>query len=227
MTNQTFIDILLSYWPCTLVFLGFGLFHSICAREPFKELLARITSAFFVEHFWRVIYCSISYFLLYYGFFVVLYLRHPEQNVTLVEYGLTIWIFVHLLRLASVFLTYWAFLQSDYLEFLGFKQAWKGILKIIGKTPAPQKVFGTDRLEIRGVYGWIRHPMLAGGFWFLISLPPTINNLVFLGFYSTYMLIGMYYEEERLIRIFGQDYLQYKKVVGALLPKRILPLRSI
>ena len=222
-----FLTTAISYWPCVAIFLLFGLFHSICAREPFKEFLGRITSPFFVEHFWRIIYCTLSYALLYYSFFVALYVRHPEQNQVLVEYGATLWIFVHLLRLASVFLTYWAFLQSDYLEFLGFTQAWKGILKMAGKTPPPQKVFGTDRLEIRGVYGWIRHPMLAGGFWFLVSLPPTINNFVFLTFYSIYMFIGMYYEEERLIRVFGEDYIQYKKIVGALFPKHFMPQRNI
>ncbi|MDP7040516.1 MAG: hypothetical protein QGI45_15265 [Myxococcota bacterium] len=227
MMEEDLIQIILSYWPSMLIFLGFGLFHSICAREPFKEALGRITSPFFVEYFWRIIYCFISYYLLYYTFFVVLYQHHPEQSVLLKDYPLSGWVFMYILRLVGVFLTYWAFLQSDYLEFLGFKQAYKGILKLLGKTPPPQKVFGTDRLEIHGVYGWIRHPMLAGGFWFIVSLPLTINNLIFLCFYSTYMVIGMYYEEERLVRVFGEDYVSYQKRVGALFPKTIFPVRSV
>lgn len=38
----------------------FGLLHSIGAREPFKNALAGWTSAFFVEHFWRLLYSSSS-----------------------------------------------------------------------------------------------------------------------------------------------------------------------
>jgi protein-S-isoprenylcysteine O-methyltransferase Ste14 len=37
--------------------------------------------------------------------------------------------------------------------------------------------------------------------------------------YLAYMLIGGYYEERRLIRIFGDDYLRYRRRVGAFTPR--------
>jgi protein-S-isoprenylcysteine O-methyltransferase Ste14 len=37
--------------------------------------------------------------------------------------------------------------------------------------------------------------------------------------YTTYMLIGAYYEERRLIRIFGEQYVEYRRQVGAFFPR--------
>ncbi len=45
----------------------FGLLHSIGAQEPFKNALARWTSPFLVEHFWRLVYCAFSFAALYHG----------------------------------------------------------------------------------------------------------------------------------------------------------------
>jgi protein-S-isoprenylcysteine O-methyltransferase Ste14 len=61
--------------------------------------------------------------------------------------------------------------------------------------------------------------MLMAGFVFLASSGPSRNNLVFLLMYTSYMLIGGYYEERRMVRIFGEQYLQYRRDVGAFLPR--------
>ncbi len=54
---------------------------------------------------------------------------------------------------------------------------------------------------------------------FLVTSGPSLNNLVFTAMYATYMLIGGYCEEVRLIRIFGEDYLAYRSRVGAYFPR--------
>ncbi len=45
------------YWQALAAFGLFGVFHSVTAREPFKNALARRTSPFIVDHFWRLLYC--------------------------------------------------------------------------------------------------------------------------------------------------------------------------
>ncbi len=82
-----------------------------------------------------------------------------------------------------------------------------------------EKLFGTHRLEVTGVYGWVRHPMLVAGLLFLLTSGPSLNNLVYTGMYTAYMLIGGYYEERRMVRIFGEDYLRYRCRVGAFFPR--------
>lgn len=213
-------DFLRNYGESLAAFAAFALLHSLGAQEPFKQALARLAGPFFVDHFWRFAYCALSFWALYHGVASLHWLQNPRNDVWLVVYPEWLWQIVTALHLASIVVFYVAFLQSDYLEFLGFKQAWRG-LRILAGRPArePLEIFGTDRLEVNGIYGWVRHPMLSAGLLFLLTSGPSLNNLVYTGMYATYMLIGGYYEERRLIRIFGQDYLRYRREVGAFVPR--------
>lgn len=209
------------YWASLLAFGLFGLLHSIGAREPFKNWLARWTSPFFVEHFWRLLYCALSYAALYYGIASLHWARHVENDVWLLVYPDWLWQVMTLLHLGSVALMYVALLQSDYLEFLGLSQAARGILGLLGRpVPSPKlELFGTDRLVVSGVYRWVRHPLMVGGLLFLLTSGPSLNNFLYAAMYATYMVIGGYYEERRLVRIFGEDYRRYQARVGAFFPR--------
>ena len=81
------------------------------------------------------------------------------------------------------------------------------------------KLFGTHRLVIDGLYGWVRHPMMAAGLLFLLTSGPSLNNLIYTAMYATYMVVGGYYEERRMIKVFGPEYLRYRRRVGAFFPR--------
>lgn len=215
------VGLLGNYWESLCAFALFALLHSICAHEPFKQALARWTSPFFVEHFWRFIYNTLSYTALYYWIAVLHWGAHPDGDTWLIDYPESVWRALLIVHLFSIVVFYISFIQSDYFEFLGLKQMWLGLRRLLNPSAMTPKLelFGTQRLEVRGVYGWIRHPMLMAGFVFLASSGPSRNNLVFLLMYTTYMLIGGYYEERRMVRIFGEQYLQYRRDVGAFLPR--------
>lgn len=209
------------YAASLVAFAVFAVLHSVGAREPFKRALARVAGAFFVEHFWRLVYCGGSYVALYFGVATLHWARHVENDVWLVAYPGWLWHMMVVLRLGSVVLVYAAFLQSDYLEFLGFKQAWRGLLVWLGRRDASTgtKLFGTHRLEVRGVYACVRHPMMVGGFLFLLTSGPSLNNLVYTAMYAAYMVLGAYYEERRLVTVFGDEYRHYQARVGAFVPR--------
>ncbi len=215
------LAIVSDYWASFCAFALFGVLHSVCAQEPFKNALARWVSQFFVDHYWRFIYNVLSFAALYYWIAVLHWGQHPDDNVWLIDYPQPLWRALVILHLFSIALAYVSFIQSAYLEFLGFKQLWQGTCRLAGLKIATEDLdlFGTHRLEIKGVYGWVRHPMLLAGFLFLASSGPSQNNLVFLFMYTSYMLIGAYYEERRLIRIFGQQYVEYRRQVGAFFPR--------
>ncbi len=217
---MTASSVLSGYGASAAAFAVFGLLHSIGAQEPFKNALARWTSLFFVENFWRLVYCGLSYWALYYGVAALHWARNIHNDVWLVAYPDWLWQIIVVLHLGSIVLIYVAFLQSDYLEFLGFKQAYRGLLTILGKAPpAPDiELFGTHRLEVRGVYALVRHPMMIGGFLFLVTSGPSLNNIVYTALYTAYMVIGGYYEERRMIKVFGEDYRRYQRRVGAFFP---------
>lgn len=209
------------YWLSAVAFGLFGLLHSIGAREPFKDALARRTTPFLVEHFWRLLYCGLSYIALYYGIAALHWARHPENDVWLIVYPDWLWQVLTLLHLGSIALMYVAFLQSDYLEFLGFKQAWRGLVALLGRPARPPRpeLFGTHRLVMNGVYAWVRHPIMVGGFLFLLTSGPSLNNILFTAMYATYMVIGGYYEDRRLARLFGDEYRRYRARVGPFFPR--------
>ena len=208
------------YIESLIAFAIFGLLHSVGAREPCKAFLERYCGVFFVDYCWRLIYCALSFTALYYGITHLHWLRHPANDTWLILYPDWLWAILLVLHLVSVVFAYWAFIQSDYLEFLGFKQLWRGLRALAGRPAVPPlAMFGKARLEVRGVYGVVRHPMLVAGFWFLLTGGPSLNNLIYLLMYTLYMLIGVYYEEKRLVRIFDERYLAYRRRVGAFFPR--------
>lgn len=210
---------LADYLPAVAAFAAFAVLHSLGAQEPFKAALARVAGEFFVTHYWRLLYCMLSIAALYGGLAALLWAALPAGNDWLVVYPEWLWNAVTIAHLASIALLYAAFLQSDYLEFLGFRQAWRGILALAGRRPPPLALFGTDRLVTDGIFGWVRHPMLAAGLLFVLTSGPSLNNLVYLGLYLAYMLVGAWYEERRLVRVFGDDYRRYRNEVGAFFPR--------
>ena len=214
------LSVLDAYWPSAAAFAAFGLLHSIGARERGKDALARWFGRFFVDHFWRLVYCVLSFAALYAGVARLHWVRNPDYDVWLIVYAEWLWQLVTVLHLGSIALLYAAFIQSDYLEFLGFRQTAQGIMILCGR-PAPEprpELFGTHRLVVRGVYRWVRHPMLLGGLVFLLTSGPSLSNIVYTLMYAAYMLIGGYYEERRMVRIFGDDYRRYQDRVGAYVP---------
>ncbi len=218
MTLSVFLA---DYGASLAAFALFALLHSIGAQEPFKDSLARVAGRFFVDHFWRILYCALSFWALYYAVASLHWARNLKNDVWLVDYPDWLWQSITALHLGSIALAYVAFVQSDYLEFLGLKQAGRGIMALIGRpSGAPGlELFGTHRLVTGGVYGLVRHPMLAAGFWFLLTSGPSLNNLIYTGMYAAYMVIGGYYEEKRMIRVFGEEYLRYRRQVGAFFPR--------
>lgn len=84
----------------------------------------------------------------------------------------------------------------------------------------------TDRkpeLITGGLYARIRHPLylatiLAFGAIALIYPFPIV--LTFVISMIGYTLIGAYFEERKLINHYGEEYLEYKKQAGFILPKR-------
>jgi len=216
------------YWESLAAFFLFALFHSVAAREPFKTALAKATSPFFVNHFWRLDYCLISFVWYFQVIGTLHWGLHPDCDAWLTSYPYWLWQAITAVHLGSIAVIYAAFLQSDYLEFLGLRQAWRGVAAWLGRPGPPSSVnqFGLQRLEVSGVYGWVRHPMLAGGLLYLMTCRPTLNTLVFTLMYALYMVVGSYYEERRLIQVFGEEYLIYRNRVGAFVP-RLWPAQPI
>ena len=76
-------------------------------------------------------------------------------------------------------------------------------------------------LQIKGLNKYVRHPLYSGtillALGFCIALP-FLKNWLFLVLMIIYILIGMQYEEKKLILWFGDEYKKYQKKVKRLIP---------
>jgi methanethiol S-methyltransferase len=85
--------------------------------------------------------------------------------------------------------------------------AWKGL-------PLPE-----SKLETKGIYGIVRHPITS---LFIVALwsheSLTASRLLFNGLFTAYALVGTVFEEKSLVQDVGQDYLEYRKKVPAFIP---------
>jgi protein-S-isoprenylcysteine O-methyltransferase Ste14 len=74
-----------------------------------------------------------------------------------------------------------------------------------------------------GIYNYIRHPQTLGEFPLFIAIAFMVNSwfliITMTLFVIIYVPIMIHYEEQDLIRRFGEKYKEYQKRTGALLPK--------
>jgi protein-S-isoprenylcysteine O-methyltransferase Ste14 len=80
------------------------------------------------------------------------------------------------------------------------------------------------RVIDRGVFGIVRHPMYLGMLLTMIGLFfwsfSLLSMCIWVGFFFFYDRMADY-EEEDLIRLFGEDYKEYQRRVGKWFPKLV------
>jgi methanethiol S-methyltransferase len=212
-------------------FILFALLHSILASFKLKSLLTlRIGTA--------MAFYRLGYNIFFLWFFFFLYENLPRPDIELFELKFP-WDFIILipqfLALAGII---WTFRFFSLFEFIGLSQIkrWKdgtfisGMdknvsileeqIKSLKETKYSENVYDEKlSLKIEGPYRVVRHPLYLFTIIFLI-LRPTMDlfYLVFLIFLIAYFYIGTFYEERKLVSVFGDQYREYQKSVPRLFP---------
>lgn len=97
------------------------------------------------------------------------------------------------------------------------------------KTLFTDEVKSGNTLIITGIHRHVRHPLYLGTFlfiWGLFIFLPLTSLLITNFIITVYTLIGISFEEEKLIREFGAPYLEYKRKVPKIIPTLKLPPAS-
>ncbi|MGB5911940.1 MAG: isoprenylcysteine carboxylmethyltransferase family protein [Promethearchaeia archaeon] len=95
----------------------------------------------------------------------------------------------------------------------------KGVRDAGSETLQPSK----DTEIYGGIYNYVRHPQSLGEFPLFLAIAFMVNSwflvLLMVIYTIIYVPIMIYYEEQDLIRRFGEKYQEYQKRTGAFFPK--------
>jgi len=97
---------------------------------------------------------------------------------------------------------------------------WKYFFQLSGlKTLIEERK--TNDLMITGIHKYVRHPLYSGTFLFIwglwVLIPSTallISNIII----TVYTIIGISFEEKKLVNEFGEAYEKYKREVPMIIP---------
>ena len=187
-----------SHLAYALAWASFGLLHSLLARGSGAALLRRIFGA--AE---RLAYNGIAAVHLLAVFLIGHWVlgdqadfARPDWLVWLQWSGLALGLLVGLKALQSY----------DLGLFAGTKQMREG--------PAEDE----EPLATRGLHRYVRHPLYAALFLCLWGLADDPLSLATAIWGSLYTLIGTYFEERKLIALYGRAYADYRSQVPAFFP---------
>jgi protein-S-isoprenylcysteine O-methyltransferase Ste14 len=196
-----------SFWVILAAFLVYGAIHSLLATNKTKALFNR----------WLGTRAGRGY-RLGYNFFAVISLLPvfwlfwvlPDQTLYRVP---SPWNLINLALqgLALVGLAV-GLVQTGLWSFLGFQQL--------------QSSTNNEPMElvIQGLYRRVRHPLYTAGLLFIWASPVMSINLLALYIGMTiYLVVGARFEERKLVREFGEIYVQYQRTTPFLIPRLYNP----
>jgi protein-S-isoprenylcysteine O-methyltransferase Ste14 len=175
-----------------------GIVHSFLASHMAKDLFRlKIGSMDFYRLAYNI-FAAIS-------FLPILYLMATLPNQLVYEVPSPWNLVMFGGQLISVILLGIAFLQTDSLSFVGLRQLFE------------KEESGA--LVVHGLYKVVRHPLYTFSLLFLWLTPSVSQNSLTVYIGSTlYILIGVFFEERKLLREFGEAYAIYKKSTPMLIP---------
>ena len=188
-----------------LAFFVWGALHSITASAAVKQRVAKWFGDAWVNRWYRLAYN------LFAGatFLPILAITAmaPSARLTVLP-GWLGW-FALGIQLLMVILMALAVKQTGLLRFIGLAPQTDG-----KKTDGAETAFIAD-----GLYGLVRHPIYTTSLVALwLSQTWTDASFLFALLVTLYILIGIQFEERRLLREFGQVYADYQKRVPMLIP---------
>lgn len=178
-----------------------GIAHSLLASFAFKNLLRRWFGDGILK-FYRLLYnlfALVSIAPVLYGLLTL-----PDH--LLYEVPVPWRYFMRAGQALSAAVVLVTLIQTDLLAFLGLRQ--------LVQEDKP------GQLVTNGLYRAVRHPLYAFSL-LVLWLSPTmsLNLFIVYGSLTAYILIGIIFEERKLLQVFGEQYAAYRASTPMLLPR--------
>ncbi len=187
-----------NYLFLILLWIVYFLLHSVLASEKVKEHLS------IIDKFYRIIYnlIAIGGLLIILLFLALIPSVKFYETNTLTKFLSLIPATYGILVIKAAFKTY------SMKEFIGLNQL--------------NKINSIEEFKKDGILKHVRHPLYSGSILLLfgfIIFSPSLGNMLSFICVLIYLFIGIKLEERKLLKIYGQNYSQYKKEVPMLIPK--------
>lgn len=196
----------MQYFTALLLLLLYFALHSALASTAVKTAFERGLGAE-AYRFYRLGYNVISIILLA---FLLQWVFRPEPSMLPEPFAGQTLLGLLLLGVGAVF-NILPMLHYGLGEFMGFDQ-------IFYKKPAGTQ---DNKLNTSGLNNYVRHPLYFGLILMLTGaflLHPTMPMLIFFLSVVLYLPFGIYFEEKKLVKQFGEDYKAYQQRVKCLIP---------
>ncbi len=180
----------------------FYLSHSLLASWPVKRYIRSLGARFL--HAYRLIY---NFFSLA-GLLGILYYQKNIPLIPLLSPQSLYKYLAYSLLSMGMLIMLLAMRNYKAREFIGLQKE----SELLG-TPPP--------LVTKGLNAWVRHPLYFGAILFCLGLffkAPIARSFIFLALTFAYLLLGIPWEEQKLLKLHGQSYLDYQKKTPMLIP---------
>jgi methanethiol S-methyltransferase len=192
-----------SFWIILFAILLYGVIHSLLASLQAKAL-ARQWFGPAADRWFRLFYNFIAVVTL----LPILLLPAVLADRPIYSIPYPWYILTGVLQVMALIILVVGVLQTGAMNFLGIQQLLGGAAK------------GQPQLVVGGLYRYVRHPLYTAGLIFLWLVPVMTLNLLALNIGLTlYILIGVIYEERKLLKEYGKDYDRYRQQTPMLIPR--------
>ena len=196
------------------IFLLFVFFHSVTVSQKFKQVCRNFFGDTFMRVCYRAVYNAVSFITAITAFSFIR--QVPDQQLWTAPVWLR-WI-MNIIQISGLVFGSLSFKYLDAGEFLGIKQ----VRRYLWRREVAGNIEGlTDKdLVTTGVYGIVRHPLYVAGIVIFTCDPHfTVNSLIVTVLADLYFLFGMFIEERRFLRMYGDQCREYMKRVPRMVPK--------
>jgi protein-S-isoprenylcysteine O-methyltransferase Ste14 len=192
----------------TLLYSIFAVSHSFLALRRIKKTFTEKMGA-------RIAFYRLFYNITSIIFLLALYIIAPHPDIIVYDLQFPFDIITFALQILSLYGLIWAGKSINWREFLGITQ----ITRYFRNEYIIDDLDERPVLNTTGAFKFVRHPIYFFSILFL-CLRPTMNLFYLIVFICTiiYFYIGSFYEENKLIEIFGDEYAEYKKRVSRIFP---------
>lgn len=197
----------------TIIFLLalYGFVHSVLASEKIKLLSKKLLGKFIA--FYRLFFNIFALLSLYF-----IWETAPHPSLQIYQLPPPYDYLVLIPQLAAMAGLIWCFKYISIKEFLGFNQ----IERLLNNEYSADDLDERYTLRIKGPYKYSRHPIYFFSIIFLLfRAEMNLSYLTIFISFTVYFYIGSYYEEKKLVRLFGDVYSNYQKNVPRIFPVKL------